>query len=438
MRERDPIVVTGVGAVSAYGWGTAALRYGLASGTTSVARPRRFDTAGHRTHLAAEVPEPPSGQPPEDRGSRADLFAVAAAVEACTQAGFEPRDHPAGVYFGGSTAAMAEGEEYFAHLAGHLPGRPRLAWLGSHQLDGPGAAVARRLGITGPVETLSSACASGGLAIGAALDALRLGEVEVAIAGGSDSLCRLTYAGFNSLRAVDEAPCRPFRPDRAGLSLGEGAGVLVLERLSHAEERGARPLATLLGAGASCDAHHMTAPHPHGVGAARALEAALRDAGVDPAGVDFVNAHGTGTAHNDVSEARALARVFGERTARLPVTSTKGGVGHLLGSSGALEAVATVLCLLAAEVHPTPGDGEADAELGVDLVLGRPRPVPEASTAVSTSFAFGGANAALVFAAVPPREEWAEVPAWIESGVEPATWQPSVSGAPADGEEPSG
>jgi len=182
----------------------------------------------------------------------------------------------------------------------------------------------------------------------------------------------------------------------------------------------------------------MTAPHPHGVGAARALEAALRDAGVDPAGVDFVNAHGTGTAHNDVSEARALARVFGERTARLPVTSTKGGVGHLLGSSGALEAVATVLCLLAAEVHPTPGDGEADAELGVDLVLGRPRPVPEASTAVSTSFAFGGANAALVFAAVPPREEWAEVPAWIESGVEPATWQPSVSGAPADGGEPSG
>jgi 3-oxoacyl-(acyl-carrier-protein) synthase len=184
--------------------------------------------------------------------------------------------NPVGVFFGGSTGGMWECEEYVARLLGVRAGRPGIAWLASQQINCPGDAVARQLRLTGPTLTISSACASGTLAVGAALDAIRRGEIDVAIAGGSDALCVLTYSGFNALRSVDPEPCRPFRADRVGLSLGEGAGVLVLETARSAQSRGAKPLAELLGWGASCDAHHLTAPHPEGVGAARAIAAARR------------------------------------------------------------------------------------------------------------------------------------------------------------------
>jgi 3-oxoacyl-[acyl-carrier-protein] synthase II len=294
---------------------------------------------------------------------------------------------------------MAECEDFVGRLLGVRAGRPRLAQLAAQQVNAPGDALARRLGVCGPVVTVSSACASGGLALGLAFEALLAGEVEVALAGGADALCQLTYAGFNALRSVDPGPCRPFRADREGLNLGEGAGVLILETLEHARARDATILAELAGCGASCDAHHMTAPDPEGGGAAAAIRAALAAAGLEPAAVSFVNAHGTGTPHNDAAEARALGTVFGERSRSLPVTSSKGSIGHLLGSSGAVEAVATVLALLDGAVQPTPGAEPADSELGVDLVVGEPRPIPPDSVGVSTSFAFGGANAAVVLAA---------------------------------------
>jgi 3-oxoacyl-[acyl-carrier-protein] synthase II len=296
---------------------------------------------------------------------------------------------------------MLESEAYleslFAVAAGG--GRPPAgSLLASQQNNGPGDAVARDLGVGGPVQTISAACASGAIAIGEALHAVRRGEVDVAIAGGSDALCRLTYAGFNALRAVDERPCRPFRGDRAGLSLGEGSAVLVLESRERAEARGARPLAVASGEAATCDAHHMTSPQPDGAGAAAAIRGALADARVDPDAIDFVNAHGTGTPLNDAAECAALVAVFGDRTAELPVTSTKSLVGHLLGSAGALEAVATILCLLHGEVHPMPEDGRSDHDLPLRLVLGRPLRLTRARHALSTSLGFGGANAALVFA----------------------------------------
>jgi 3-oxoacyl-[acyl-carrier-protein] synthase II len=181
------------------------------------------------------------------------------------------------------------------------------------------------------------------------------------------------------------------------MSIGEGAGVLVLEREDDAIARGATILAVLAGAGASCDAHHMTAPDPAGEGISRAVAAALADAGVDAAAIDFVNLHGTGTPANDAAEARMLARIFGERVARLPATSTKAAVGHYLGAAGAIEAVATLLCLEAGLVHPTPGEGTPDPKAPVDLVVGAPRPVPGARLALSTNLAFGGANAAAIF-----------------------------------------
>src|SRR6185295_10783496 len=288
---------------------------GLRAGRSGFVPFRRFDHSRHRTHLAAEAGEPPAGfarsVPGWRRLSIADRFAVFAAAEALNSAGLPlPLLEEAGVYFGSSTGGMYESELFFADFLRNR--RARLSVLASQQVNGPGDAVARHLGVTGPVETLSSACASGALALGTALDSIRSGEVEVAVAGGADSLCQLTYAGFNSLRSVDEAACRPFAAGRAGMSFGEGAAVLVLEPLERVLARGAVPLAELAGAGASCDAHHMTAPDPTGAGAAAAVEAALADAGLAPAAVDFVNVHGTGTPLNDAAEWRALQRVFGE------------------------------------------------------------------------------------------------------------------------------
>jgi 3-oxoacyl-[acyl-carrier-protein] synthase II len=408
-REHAPrrVAITGVGAVCGLGWGAAALWQGLRAGRTGIGPFVRFDHSQHRTHLAAEAPEG-ENPPPElaracqgwRRLSIADRFALFAALEAVEQAGQVAKVtadlENVGVYFGSSTGGMYESELFFADFL-RQPRRARLSALVAQQVNAPGDAVARQLGTMGPVATFSSACASGALALGAALAAVRSGEVELAIAGGSDSLCQLTYAGFNALRSVDEVACRPFRAGRAGMSFGEGAAVLVLEPLERALERGVEPLAVLAGAGSSCDAHHMTAPDPTGAGAAAAVEAALADSGVTAEAVDFVNVHGTGTPLNDAAEWQALQRVFGERAGAMPLVATKALIGHLLGCSGAIEAVATVLCLQHGELHPVPRAGESDSELPVSLVLDAPLSLPSVRVAVSTSLAFGGSNAALVF-----------------------------------------
>lgn len=424
-RERSVssrFVVTGLGAVSCWGWRAADLWRGLAGGASTIGVPERFDTSAHRTHLAGEAPPTPEEIlrliPKGHRSSRADAFAVGAASEACRHAklaGVEgnpgTEGNPAiGVFFGGSTAAMAECERFFHQLHQGDLGRAEIGQLASHPLNSPGDTVARLLGTCGPVQSVSSACASGGLAIGAALDALRDGDIEIAIAGGADSLCQLTYGGFNALRIVDGEPCSPFRSRRQGINLGEGAGALVIETLEHARRRGARPLAELLGIGASCDAHHMTAPHPEGAGAARALVHALDDAGVEAREVAFINAHGTGTPQSDAAEWRAIESVFESRASRIPVVSTKASVGHLLGSSGAIEAVATVQCLDAGLAPATPGGGPIDEALGVDLVDGRARSLPRDCVAVSTSLGFGGANAVIVL------RDWSDDPPNVETG----------------------
>jgi 3-oxoacyl-(acyl-carrier-protein) synthase len=393
------IAVTGLGAVSPWGWGVPALRDGLRSGRTAIRPFSRFPHEEQRTHVAGEVPEleAPRKSDAWPRLSRADRLAVFAAREAILEAGLRsPFGPEVGLYFGSSTAGIYESEEYLARA--WRGRRARRDLLASWQLNGPGDAVARGLGLVGPVMTMSSACASAALAIEAALRDLRAGLVEVALAGGADSLARLTYSGFNALRAVDERPCRPFRADRAGMSLGEGAALLVLESEAHAAARGVRPLAELGGAGASCDANHMTAPQPDGAGAALAMRRALADAGMGPEQVGFVNVHGTGTLLNDAAEAAALARVFGDRAPRLPITATKASVGHLLGAAGAIEAVAAVLCLQDGEVHPTAGEGPKDAALAVNLVQGAPLALPPGAV-LSSDFAFGGANAVLVLSA---------------------------------------
>jgi 3-oxoacyl-(acyl-carrier-protein) synthase len=374
----------------------------MTEGRTAVSNFDLFDTSQHRTRLAGQFAgELPAafvglGSRQPQRLSRTDRLALIAAKEAIGHADLVA-EREVGVFFGSTTGGMLEAERFFDHLTngtGHAPS----AILASHQCNNPADAIARCLNLSGPVETISSACSASTMAIESALQSLRAGEVEVALAGGADALCRLTYSGFNAMRAVDERPCRPYRADRDGLSVGEGAVVLVLVTLERARARRALPMAELLGAGSSADAYHMTAPDPEGSGLARAMRAALDDAGLCAADVDFVNLHGTGTPQNDAAEWRALQTVFGERAAELPATSSKGAVGHLLGGCGGLEAVVTVLCLNAGLVHPTAGDGPVDPATPLDLVLTNPRRLERCDTALSTSMAFGGANAAILFA----------------------------------------
>lgn len=398
-RRPTDVVVTGLGAVTPFGWGVEPLWDGIRRGVTAVRPFTRFDASRHRTHLAAEVPAGNDGPQSSSRLSIADRFAVASAREAVAEAALDLTrfGERTGVFFGSSAGGMLEGEWFYEAHIHRGPRHARRGLVASQQFNGPGDAVARSIGACGQVETISSACASAAMAIGNALRALRRGDVDVALAGGSDALCQLTYAGFNALRSVDEAASRPFRKDRLGLSLGEGAGVLVLESASHAKRRGVEPIAVLAGEASTCDAHHMTAPEPNGSGAAEAIRLALEDAGVAPGDVNFVNAHGTGTPLNDASEAAALTAVFGDRVRSIPVTSTKALIGHLLGSAGAVEAIVTVLCLARGEVHAMPDTGLYDPEIGLDLVLSVPRAIPSAGCAISTSLAFGGANAVLVF-----------------------------------------
>ena len=399
---RAEVVVTGLGVVSGWGWGVGAFEAALASGGTAIKPFSRFDHERYPTHVAAQVPERRAGGGrAADRTGQltyADSFAIAAAREAVLGAGL-PNDlseRDAGVFFASCTGGVFESELFYEAWRGRPFWRGPRRLLAAQPLSRPGEAVARALRVTGPVETVSSACASGTLAIGLALDALRTGSVDVAIAGGADSLARITFGGFNVLQAMDERPCMPFRAGRRGLSLGEGGAVLVLEREIEARRRGAPILAQLAGAGASADAHHMTAPEPQGRGAAAAISRALADAGCPPDAIDWVNAHGTGTVRNDLAEFRALEAVFGAHLEAMHVSATKGSVGHLLGSAGTIEAVATVLAIRNQRLQPVPGGGSLDPAIHVRL--SRQSAPAVIRRALSLNLGFGGCNAALVIA----------------------------------------
>jgi 3-oxoacyl-[acyl-carrier-protein] synthase II len=253
--------------------------------------------------------------------------------------------------------------------------------------------------LTGPRVTISTACSSSTVAVGLAGEMVRDGEVEVALAGGADALCRLTFAGFNSLRAVDAAPCRPFDRSRAGLNIGEGAAVLVVESADHARRRGARPLARVLGYGVTNDAFHMTQPEPSGAAWERTVRAALADAGVGPGAIGYLNAHGTATGQNDPAERAAYARVFGDRLASLPLSTVKGALGHCLCGAGGIEAAVTTLALARGVLPPTAGFTEPDEGPPLDVVAGSGRACA-VDVALSCSFAFGGNSAAIVLGRV--------------------------------------
>lgn len=406
------VVITGIGAVSPYGIGLQALWDGLCSGSEAIRPVTLFSAAKHRTALAgqaplearegsgaaAEVPETGAARVRETRANRMALLAAREAMQSARLAA-EDLSPRTGVFFGSSAAGMYEGERFYADYRGRGRGRPRVNALSGQPNGSPAEAVAREFRVGGPVECVASACSASTMAVESALAALREGEVDCALVGGADGLCELTFGGFNALRAVAAERCQPFRLGRQGLNLGEGSAWFVMETAEAAAARGATALVEVAGAASSCDAHHMTAPHPEGAGAARAMRDALRDAGEAPEAVSFLNAHGTGTPHNDAAEWRAIAGVFGARAASLPVCATKASVGHLLGACGALELAAAACSLRTGILPPAPAGGTVDPECPADLVLGAIRRLDRPRVALSVNLAFGGMNAAVVLRA---------------------------------------
>jgi 3-oxoacyl-[acyl-carrier-protein] synthase II len=384
--------VTGAGILCSIGRNKDEVWRSIVESRAGIGKLSRFAGETFPTDLAAEVADE---LPRSKRLSRTDLLAVAAAREAIEQASASsplPRER-AIVSTGTSTGGLLEGESYYFRRLIRGRRRTPASTVLQQPTSGPSDAVAQVFGLGGGVVSNATACASAGAAIGMAADYLRSHHADVAIAGGSDALCRLTYSGFNVLQAVDPEPCSPFGATRKGITLGEGAGYLVLERWDDAVARGATILAELSGYGASCDAHHPTAPSEDGRGAEAAMRGALAEGRLQPADVDYVNAHGTGTTLNDSAETAAIIAALGTG---VPVSSSKSYFGHTLGASGAVEAVVTVLALQNQIAPPTLRLNETGAECPLDYIPHTPRPMALANV-LSNTFGFGGSNVSLLF-----------------------------------------
>lgn len=394
------IAVTGAGIVCAIGRNKAEVWQSIVESRDGISKLSHFPGEEFPTELAAQVdsdllPLTQRGRRELRRLSRTDLLAVIAVGEAVAQASEHaplPRER-AVVSTGTSTGGLLEGETYYFDRLKRGRRQTPASLVIQQPTSGPSDAVAKVFALGGGVVSNATACASAGAAIGLAADYLRSGHADVAIAGGSDALCRLTYSGFNVLQAVDGAKCAPFSAGRKGITLGEGAGYLVLERWEDAVARGATILAEFLGYGASCDAHHATAPAEDGRGALAAMRAAIGEGATAPEAIDYVNAHGTGTLLNDSAETRAIASAVGER---VPVSSSKSFFGHTLGAAGGIEAVISILALQHQVAPPTLRLERAAEDCTLDYVPNTARALPM-SHVLSNTFGFGGSNVSLLF-----------------------------------------
>jgi nodulation protein E len=395
------VAVTGIGAISAFGCTFPELWKGLASGRSAI-RPLTLVPPGSlRFPNAAEVPDYNPLQYFDEKEAllldRFAQFAAVAAREAVRASGIEfPPDlqERTAIVMGCSGGGKSTEDEGFHHLYGLKEPRVSPLTIARAMSNAGASRISLEYGITGPVFTISTACSSANHAIGQAFRMVRSGEVEVAIAGGSEAPLSLGFLkAWEAMRVVSPDTCRPFSKDRRGLILGEGAAVLMLEPVERARARGARILGEIAGFGMSSDAHHITQPSP--VGAARAMRNALADAELAPEAVGYVNAHGTGTLANDATETEAIRAVFGEHAGKLLVSSTKSMHGHALGAAGALEAAATLGALESGIIPPTVNFTDPDPACDLDVVPNNPRPA-QVEWAISNSFAFGGLNAVLV------------------------------------------
>ncbi len=404
------VVVTGLGAVTPIGNDLDAYWQGLQAGKSGIAKITHFDPSGFECQIAGEVKNfDPFIYLDRKEGRRMDLFAqyaVCASVQAVNHAGLQITDHNAhqvGVILGTGIGGLKVMEDQHEILRTKGASRCSPFMIPMMIANMAAGLTAIQIGAKGPNCCTVTACAAGSNAIGDAFRLIQHGYAEVMICGGTEAaITPLGIAGFVACKAMskrNDAPelaSRPFDKERDGFVMGEGAGVLVLESLEHALNRGAKIYAEIIGYAMTCDAYHITSPPPDHEGAARAMSLALKDAQITPEQVDYINAHGTSTPVNDSAETKAIKTVFGDHAYKLLVSSTKSMTGHLLGGSGGIEAVATVLAIAHDCAPPTINLTNPDPECDLDYVPNHPRHTPIA-IAISNSFGFGGHNVTLVF-----------------------------------------
>lgn len=413
------IWVTGVGIVSPLAPSARATMDRVCEGSHAFRRVTLFDPDGLRCQIAAEVPDlrvQDVAPRTSTAWSRTDALAITAAREALQEARLVPSRNGIDLVVGTTTGPTFETEESLPGLL--LPESPTpLSPAIVHPLSLTVEHVASALGPFRRRRLVSSACSTGANALLLAAAWLRGGFSSCVLAGASDSLCRLTFTGFNALGSLDPAPCRPFDASRAGLGLGEGAAFLVLERDDHARKRGAHPIAELVGWAAGAEAHHITNPEPDGTTATRTMRRALEVAGLGPDDVDYVNAHGTATPLNDPMEVHAIRQALGSAFDRVPISSVKGQLGHSLGAAGAVEAALTALAIEQQRVPPTAGLTTPAADCQAHHVIGSSRHAP-IRAALSNSFGFGGLDGVIVLArpGFAPNRETVTKSVWVHGG----------------------
>lgn len=404
------VVVTGVGLVSPLGVGTEETWRAIVEGRSGVGPITAFDASGFPTRIAAEV----KGFEPEKFVERKELkrmgrfiqFAIAATEFAMQASGLKvtpENSERVGVYIGSGIGGFEIIEREFEALLQYGPRRISPFFIPATIINLAAGYVSIRLGAKGPNSATATACTTGAHAIGDSFKIIQRGDADVMICGGSEApICRMGIGGFSAMRALStrndepERASRPWDKLRDGFVVGEGAGLLILEELEHARRRGAPIVAEIVGYGMTGDAFHITAPCEDGDGAYRVMRNALRDAGIEPSQVQYINAHGTSTDVGDRIETLAIKRCFGEHADKLAVSSTKSMTGHLLGGAGGLEAGLTVLAIRDQIAPPTINYEVPDPDCDLDYVPNKARPMP-IEYAISNSFGFGGTNGCLVF-----------------------------------------
>ncbi|MFM8819405.1 MAG: beta-ketoacyl-ACP synthase II [Phenylobacterium sp.] len=424
------VVVTGIGLLTPLGQGREITWKALLAGRSGAGRISTFDPDGYACQVACEVPrvdgrggggpdvegsfDPDATLPPKDQRRVDDfiLYAIAAADEAVADSGWKPETtedfERTGVIIGSGIGGLATIAETAIEMHEKGPRRVSPFFIPSALINLASGQVSIRHGFKGPNHSVVTACATGAHAIGDAARMIRYGDADVMVAGGAEaSVCPIGVAGFIACRAMstgfNDAPekaSRPYDKDRDGFVMGEGAGILILEELEHARARGAKIYAEVAGYGMAGDAYHITAPAEDGDGGFRAMRAAVRDAGVAPAQIDYINAHGTSTPLGDEIELGAVTRLLGDAAAGATMSSTKSATGHLLGAAGAIEAAFTCLAIRDQVAPPTLNLDNPSVETVVDLVPHKAKPM-KIEVAVSNSFGFGGTNASLVLKKVP-------------------------------------
>jgi 3-oxoacyl-[acyl-carrier-protein] synthase II len=399
------IVISGMGTLNAIANNVRDFARALQEGVCGIGAIDLFDTTGFRSQTGGQIKNfiardyiPTNFS--IKRMSRADMLSLAATLEALRDAGLYPLleelKEEIGVSIGGGAGGLLEAEEFYRDFLKENGKNVKFSTLSSLFCASSADRIVSSFGLAGPKSTFMTACSASATAIGYARDLIANGHASIMIAGGVEPMSRLTYAAFNALKSIDPETCRPFDKNRAGLSLGEAAAIMILESLDSALDRGAKIYGEILGYGITCDSFHMTAPDEEASGAVRSMRAALKDSGLSIDDIDYINAHGTATPANDVTETKAIKEVFGKRAYSIPVSSTKSLHAHALGASGALEAIVSTLALQHGFMPPTINYRQNDPQCDLDYVTSGSRKA-DLRVVLSNSFAFGGNNTTLIF-----------------------------------------